>query len=93
MQLDPVESCFARPTGRGGKDRRQHLGQLTNVLLFSVRDAFAKTKAKRFKLAFVQNCFQKFSGSRFQERAYIGFVLPLLVELQHLERHERPAAS
>jgi hypothetical protein len=25
--------------------------------------------------------------------AYIGFVLPLLVELQHLERHERPAAS
>ena len=25
--------------------------------------------------------------------AYIGFVLPLLVELQHLERHERGAAS
>jgi hypothetical protein len=25
--------------------------------------------------------------------AYIGFVLPLLVELQHLQRHERPAAS
>jgi hypothetical protein len=23
--------------------------------------------------------------------AYIGFVLPLLVELQHLERHEKPA--
>ena len=22
--------------------------------------------------------------------AYIGFVMPLLVELQHLERHERP---
>ena len=25
--------------------------------------------------------------------AYIGFVLPLLVELQHLERHERGAAG
>ena len=25
--------------------------------------------------------------------AYIGFVLPLLVELQHLERHERRSAS
>ena len=25
--------------------------------------------------------------------AYIGFVLPLLVELQHLQRHEGPAAS
>jgi hypothetical protein len=25
--------------------------------------------------------------------AYIGFVLPLLVELQHLERHERGAAD
>ena len=25
--------------------------------------------------------------------AYIGFVLPLLVELQHLERHERHTAS
>ena len=25
--------------------------------------------------------------------AYIGFVLPLLVELQHLERHERAAAD
>ena len=25
--------------------------------------------------------------------AYIGFVIPLLVELQHLERHERSAAT
>ena len=25
--------------------------------------------------------------------AYIGFVMPLLVELQHLERHERAAGS
>jgi hypothetical protein len=25
--------------------------------------------------------------------AYIGFVIPLLVELQHLERHERAAAG
>jgi hypothetical protein len=23
--------------------------------------------------------------------AYIGFVIPLLIELQHLERHEKPA--
>jgi hypothetical protein len=25
--------------------------------------------------------------------AYIGFVIPLLIELQHLERHEKPAES
>jgi len=73
VQLDAVESRFARPAGGGGEQAGQHARQFADVRQLRIGDALACAHAQRLQLARVEYFGEPLRGQREQRVAHLRF--------------------